>query len=294
MKDFKTVVCVRPVLDVRRTAPELDPDGHIRRELLNVVINEADLIALEAALRIRESAGGRVLVLCNGNQSAIEQLRLGLAMGADEAILIPESEPHQEDSLIVAARLTKALNEIEADLILCGESSIEGMHGIVGPGVAHLLRIPAITGVVKLDVSHITMRVRATQRLDWGGRLVWECQLPILCTVDSTMHTPRYTPVHRIVMSHQRQVRSILLDGVEELTEQVRKRFGGVRYAGLSYPRIRPKKTASLPKSMSPSERLKAVRSVGTLKKDKGERLRGDPAHVAAKLLEFLVEKGFV
>ena len=52
--------------------------------------NLFDEFALEEALRIREKHGGKVRVITLGRGKATEVLRTGIAMGADEALLLDD------------------------------------------------------------------------------------------------------------------------------------------------------------------------------------------------------------
>ena len=70
-------------------------------------INPFDEIALEEALRIKESGNAsEVIIVSIGPDDSQQQLRTGLAMGADRAILIQ----HDED--IEPLTVAKALHEI--------------------------------------------------------------------------------------------------------------------------------------------------------------------------------------
>lgn len=81
------VVCVKQVPDT--TEVKLDPvKGTLIRDGVPSIINPDDKAALEAALCIREQAGGKVTVVSMGPPQADVALREALAMGADEAILV--------------------------------------------------------------------------------------------------------------------------------------------------------------------------------------------------------------
>ncbi|MCB0155517.1 MAG: electron transfer flavoprotein subunit beta, partial [Anaerolineae bacterium] len=52
------------------------------------IINPWDEYALETALQLKEAHGGKVTVLTLGKPEAVDALKTGMAMGADEAVLI--------------------------------------------------------------------------------------------------------------------------------------------------------------------------------------------------------------
>mgnify|MGYP003327123926 FL=1 len=73
-------------------------------------INPFDEIALEEALRIKEQGkADEVIVLSIGANESQQQLRTGLAMGADRAILI-ESD-NATDPLTISKVFQKIINQ---------------------------------------------------------------------------------------------------------------------------------------------------------------------------------------
>ena len=54
------------------------------------IVNPWDEYTLETAIQLKEEHGGQVTALCMGRPAAVEALKTGLAMGADEAILVSD------------------------------------------------------------------------------------------------------------------------------------------------------------------------------------------------------------
>ena len=295
---FKIVVCVHPVFTVDHSSTlELDSRNQVREDLLQRSINECDLLALEEALRIREKLDqpSRIYAVHYGEESADEHLRSCLAMGADEAWRITKRAEGPVDGTLVAGFLAEAIRGIAPDLILCGNYSSEGMSGVVGPSIAHFLGIPFVCGTVELQLAQAQRRILATQRFDRGARLVWDYPLPAVCAVDFVKNQTMYVPIRRLIGSHLKAVKIVELEeNNNKSARTLEQRFGDVRAQSLCYPRIRPKKIASVSTSSNPADRLKAMKSTTTVKADKGERLRGDPATIARRIVEVLEEKGLV
>ena len=106
-------------------------------------ISDMDKNALEEAIKIKEKHGGKITVLSVGAPDAKEQLKELLAMGADEAVLVPR---RTADYHVVSHLLAGAIKKIGSyDIILCGEASIDMFSGQTGPRVAGILGIPQIT-----------------------------------------------------------------------------------------------------------------------------------------------------
>jgi len=294
---FKIVVCVRQVPDIYQNPPELDTvKGQLTEESLHYMVNDYDLLALEEALRIREglSSPCQVTALSFGPEPVKEILRVCLAMGADRAVHVQQNSVREWDGLAVAAVLAKAIEPLASDLILCGQHSLEGMHGVVGAAVAHFLHLPVVMGVVKLEVSLVHRKIWAMQKLEKGNRWLWECPLPAVCTVEQGISIPRYIPIHRLILHRCKPVDDMNLEEQAEIIEQVTSRYGRLDLQKVAYPRIRPKKTEAPAASLSPAERLKFLKSGGRQEERKTERLRGDPDRVAQQLVQFLADKGFV
>src|SRR3954447_23869719 len=90
----KILVGLKRVVDYN-VRVRVKPDGSgIVTEGVKTSINPFDEIALEEALRIRERGGAaEVVAVTIGPTDSQQQLRTGLAMGADRAILIQTDAP---------------------------------------------------------------------------------------------------------------------------------------------------------------------------------------------------------
>ena len=85
----KIIVGLKRVVDYNvRVQVKSDGSG-VETDGVKMSINPFDEIALEEALRIKESgAASEVIAVSIGSSEAQQQLRTGLAMGADRAILV--------------------------------------------------------------------------------------------------------------------------------------------------------------------------------------------------------------
>ncbi len=83
------VVCIKQVPDVEGRIIIEKGTMTMKGLLPSYVINSLDLLAIEEAIRIKDKEGqGRVTLVSLGAESAEEALRKGIAMGADDAILL--------------------------------------------------------------------------------------------------------------------------------------------------------------------------------------------------------------
>src|SRR5260370_12038185 len=86
------------------------------------VINPFCEIAIEEALRIKEKQTGEVVLITVGQSTWQEQLRTGLAMGADRAILVKTDTAL--DSLAIARILAKLAPDEKPHLIILANPSL--------------------------------------------------------------------------------------------------------------------------------------------------------------------------
>lgn len=95
---------------------------------LDYMINPFDETAVEEALRLKEINGGEVVVVSIGPLSAISELRVGLAMGADRGILI-EYDGYYMEPFMIARALKEVVTEEKADLVLMGKQAADVDNG---------------------------------------------------------------------------------------------------------------------------------------------------------------------
>jgi electron transfer flavoprotein beta subunit len=145
--------------------------------------------ALEAGLQIREKAGGTVTVVTMGPPQAEAALREAISMGADHAVLLTDRAFAGSDTWATAYALSKAIEYLGADVILCGKQAIDGDTAQVGPEIAEFLDIPHVAYIRKIDDVQRDRIV--VQRLMDDGFDVIESSLPVLLTVVRELNVPR-------------------------------------------------------------------------------------------------------
>jgi electron transfer flavoprotein beta subunit len=198
--DVKTVVCIKRVPDTEARI-KVAPDGQsIDRTGLKFIVSPYDEFALEAALRLRESAGGgETVALTLGPAAAGEQLRSALAMGADRAVRLDGEG--ELDGLAVARALAAELTEQGADLVLFGMKATDNDQQQVGPMVAELLGLPCVTVVAELSAED--GKVVCHREIE-GGTEVVEVDLPAVVTVTKGPHEPRYPSLKGIMAAKKK------------------------------------------------------------------------------------------
>jgi electron transfer flavoprotein beta subunit len=186
------VVCVKPVPDPKQWSKlALDPVTRVlRREGIDTILNPLDRHALEAALQIRQSLGGKVRVVSMAPPFTLEVVRETLALGADEAVLLSDRAFAGGDSWATVLVLAAGIRRWgRPDLVLCGAESVDGSTGQVGPQLAHLLEMAQLTYVC--GIEQVTPeRLIARWQVEEGYARV-EVKLPAVLTVTKEINRPR-------------------------------------------------------------------------------------------------------
>jgi electron transfer flavoprotein beta subunit len=205
----KILVPAKRVPDPNSTI-KVKPDGSgIVADGLKWVINPFDEIAIEEALRIKEKLSGSEVVLVGiGSKASSEQLRTGLAMGADRAMLVLTDDAL--DSLGVARVLQKIVGDEKADLVLMGKQAIDADSNQAGQMLADLLGWPQATFASKVELAADQKSAKVTREVD-GGLEVLELPLPAVITADLRLNEPRYASLPGIMKARKKELKEIPL-----------------------------------------------------------------------------------
>jgi len=203
---MRIVVCIKQVPDSAEV--RINPETNtLIRDGVPTIINPYDLHALEEGLQIREKSGGKVTVLTMGPPQAETALREAIAMGADEAVLLTDRAFAGSDTWATAYTLSKAIEQIGADVILCGKQAIDGDTAQVGPEIAEFMNIPHISYIRKVvDVASDRLVV---QRLMDDGFDVVESTLPVLLTAVKELNVPRLPSLKGKMAAKKAEIRKM-------------------------------------------------------------------------------------
>lgn len=192
-------VCLKQVPETGDV--KIDPGtGTLLREGVKNIINPLDTHALEEGVRLRERCGGRVTALSMGPPQVEEALREAISLGADEAVLLSDRAFAGADTWATAFTLAAAVRKLEAcDLVICGQQTLDGDTGQVGPELAELLGVSFVAGASRVEEITDT-RLRARRMVEDGYEVV-EAPLPVLLTVVREINQPRLPSLRGITRS---------------------------------------------------------------------------------------------
>ncbi|RMD84081.1 MAG: electron transfer flavoprotein subunit beta/FixA family protein [Candidatus Dadabacteria bacterium] len=203
---MKILVTVKRVPDAETTI-KVNPEGTgIVESGIKWVVNPFDEYAIEEALRIKEAQGDVEVVLCSvGVPESQEQLRTGLAMGADRAILVTADAP---DGWAVARILTKIVEKENPDLVIMGKQAIDDDANVVGQLLAQLLGWPQATFISKLTLADGNASAECVREVD-GGLETVRIPLPAVVTADLRLNEPRYASLPGIMKARKKPLEQI-------------------------------------------------------------------------------------
>jgi len=192
---MNTVVCLKVV--PKPDQVHLDPEtGTLDRRGAENEINEPDKNALEMALKLRDEYGGKVTVLSMGPPFFEEHLRLAVAIGADDAVLLSDMALAGADTLATSYTLAKGVEKVaDVDLVLCGEESSDASTGQVPAGIAEWLDWAQIMYARSLEMMD-DGRLKGVRTVP-GGHEVVAASLPCVCSVELGVNAPRFPDFSR-------------------------------------------------------------------------------------------------
>jgi len=198
---LKRVVDYNVRVRVRSDGSGVETDG------VKMSINPFDEIALEEALRIRERGdAGEIIVVSIGPSEAQQQLRTGLAMGADRAILVESTD--DVDSLTGARILLEIVNREKPQLVLLGKQAIDNDNNQTGQMLAALWGRPQATFASKLEIDGDRLTVK--REVDVGLETI-EVDLPAVVTADLRLNEPRYVKLPDIMKAKKKPLDQVPL-----------------------------------------------------------------------------------
>lgn len=206
-----------------------------------MAINPFCEIAVEEAVRLKEQGiATEVVVVSIGADTAQEQLRAALALGADRAILVKTTADLQP--LAVAHCLHKLVEREQPGLVLLGKQSIDGDNNQAGQMLAALCGYAQGTFASRLVIEGDKARV--TREID-GGLQTLLLRLPAVVTTDLRLNQPRYPTLPNIMKARQKPLATMT---PEELAVDIT-------------PRVRTLKF-ELPPSRQAGEKVKDVEAL--------------------------------
>jgi len=202
---MKILVAVKRVVDYN-VKVRAKADG-TAVDLVNVkmAINPFCEIAVEEAVRLKEKGiATEIVAVSIGPQSAQEQIRTALALGADRGILV-QAEGDLEP-LAIAKCLKKVCDNEQPGLVILGKQAIDGDNNQTGQMLGALTGFAQATFASVLSVENGGAKV--TREVD-GGLQTLAIKLPAIVTADLRLNEPRYASLPNIMKAKKKQLDTV-------------------------------------------------------------------------------------
>lgn len=295
---MKIAVCIRYGTYLSTQLGFNPLDNTIREASLVDKINAYDENALEEALRIKDRIGElcEVSVITVGGPKAEEALRYCLALGADRAFHVCDSNLDSSEALITAAALFGVIKQLQCDLILCGEKGEDTCRGQVGIYLAEFFNLPVVSSIVKLELIENESKAIVHKSLGRGDRIVLDVPLPALFTVEKGINEPRYPTVISRLLALEKEVTRFELEDLEKEAKEIINEQHLTKLTTISLPKKRSRRAFQIDTNLSAADRLKAMLSGGGAKKKTEDDfiVEEKSEKAAEKLVTYLKDNGFL
>lgn len=202
---MKVLVSVKRVMDYNvRIQVKTDGSG-VATEGVKMSLNPFDEIAVEEAIRLKESGtANEIVVVSIGNHAAQEQLRSALAMGTDRAILVQTDDDIQP--LNAARILSAVVKKEQPEIVLMGKQAIDDDCAQTPQMLAGLLEWPQATFASKLEI--IGESAKVTREVDAGLQTL-SIDLPAVISADLRLNEPRFIKLPEIMKAKRKPIETI-------------------------------------------------------------------------------------
>lgn len=199
----KIVACIKYSLDVSEI--KVDPaTRELRMAGVPHRVGNIDKNVLEAAIVLAGSLGATVHGLTVAPATARESFRESLAMGLEDLTIVDSSALSLHDPAVTAAILSAAIEKIgDVDLVVCGETSDDGVSYQVPPRLAERLHWPLLGFARNIEFTNGLLT--ADRDLDTGMQHV-QTPLPAVLTVTQETNTPRKPTLMEAVKAKKKPV----------------------------------------------------------------------------------------
>lgn len=172
-------------------------------------ISDYDRNAIEEGTKLHETLGGSFTCLTFGTKQAKTSLKDALSRGPENAVWVNDEQAETADAFVTSNVLAAAIQQIgNYDLILCGEGSSDQYAQQVGPRLASLLNIPAVTFVSKLTVEG--NQITCERKLGDSVETV-KVQAPALITVLPEINKARIPGLKQVLGAAKKPMKELKL-----------------------------------------------------------------------------------
>ncbi len=228
---MKIVVLIKSVPDTASIFKVAEDNKFVVIGNPKFIMSPYDEYALEEAIKVKESVSGEVVVVSFGDENALEVMRTALAVGADSAILVENSDADSFTGKGVSKVLAAVIKTLSPNIIFAGKQAVDDDGCQVPERVAEILGISHASAVTRFELQGLT--AEADREVE-GGYCTMEITFPALCTVEKGINTPRYPTLPNIMKAKRKEIRKMTLEELNLSADDVRP---GLTVNSISLPR---------------------------------------------------------
>ena len=192
---MKVLVPVKRVVDAYVSIRVKSDGSGVDTDNVKMSLNPFCEIAIEEAMRLKESGAASEVVLVSVGSADIETvIRSGLAMGGDRAIRVDTD--NDVEPLAIAKILKHVVDQEAPGLVILGKQSIDGDNNQTGQMLSALLGWPQATFASELTIDGDSAQV--VREID-GGLETVKLSMPAVVTTDLRLNEPRYPTLPNIM-----------------------------------------------------------------------------------------------
>jgi electron transfer flavoprotein beta subunit len=207
-------VCIKQVPDTETKIQVKEDNSGIKTDSIKWVMNPYDEFAVEEAIKLKSATGSeKVYAVTLGPQKRVQDsLRIALAMGCDEGIVIDSEE--SLDSLTSAKAIKSAISKTgEPKLILTGKSSIDDNSQAFTQQLAALFEAPHATAITKVNADGD--KVEVEREVEGGAKEIYEIHGLCVLGANKGLNNPRYPSLPGIMKAKKKPVHNFSLADLE-------------------------------------------------------------------------------
>ncbi len=202
------VCCFKWVVDEAYIKPS--SSGKIDLEWAEYKLSDYDRNAIEEAVRLQEIYGGGVTAVTVASSDATKGIKDALSRGPEKAYFINDDQFENLEPSQTSAILAQVIaDQIDYDVIICGEGSSDMYSQQVGPRLAEKLGIPCIAFVNQLSIED--KQIIAERKTDEGMEVI-SAPMPVLVTVLPDINNPRVPGLKDTLAASKKPVINIELE----------------------------------------------------------------------------------
>lgn len=283
---MRIAVCVKWVPDPEYPL-QAGPAGiELESAGLTRMLGPVDMVACEAAVRLKETASATVSLFTAGGADAEAGLRTALALGADEATRVDLAANGFDSSVRVGRLLAAAIAREPVDLVVCGARSSDSGSGAVPATIADQLGLPLVTNAISLTGTNV---LEIERRLGGGRRQLVRVEGPAVITVEENLCEPRYPSV---VARRRAERTAVAVCTAADLGVELSP--AALSLVRLQGPRPLAARLVAPPPEMAARQRLAYILTGGAGEKRTPSRLEGPVTAQVDQLLAFLGANGLL